>query len=100
MGTTKKTIYSENTLELATIAKAIGHPARVTILQYLFEHTIGSNKFFQSLTGLSKATVSQHLAELLQAHLIETDFINNESIFYLHQHSKNRIELLTKEILR
>lgn len=49
MGTTKIYPYSNQTLQLAQIAKALGHPARITILKYLFENKIATNDIFQGL---------------------------------------------------
>jgi DNA-binding transcriptional ArsR family regulator len=35
MGTTKSELFSKKQVEVAAMAKAIGHPARIAILQYL-----------------------------------------------------------------
>ena len=37
MGATKSDIFTKDQNEIALIAKAIGHPARIAILQYLLE---------------------------------------------------------------
>jgi len=57
--------------ELATLARALGHPARVAILRLLTE---GGECMCGSIVDrlpLSQATVSQHLKVLKQAGLIQ-----------------------------
>ncbi|MCB0704916.1 MAG: winged helix-turn-helix transcriptional regulator [Saprospiraceae bacterium] len=71
MGATKETGYSEGQLQLARLARAIGHPARVAILQELIKQdTCIFGQLVQKLP-LSQPTVSQHLKELKQAGLIK-----------------------------
>lgn len=56
--------FEENQKELARFARAISHPARLAILQYLAEtKTCISGDISDSLP-LSRSTVSQHLKEL------------------------------------
>ncbi len=56
--------FSEQQKELARFARAISHPARLAILQYLAEtRTCISGDISDSLP-LSRSTVSQHLKEL------------------------------------
>ncbi len=57
-------------LELADLAKALGHPARVQILRLLMEkNTCVAGDIFQKLP-LAQSTVSQHLKVLRAAGLI------------------------------
>ncbi|NVK10056.1 MAG: transcriptional regulator, partial [Tenacibaculum sp.] len=37
MGLTKSEIFTEEQNQLATIAKVLGHPARIAIIQHLFK---------------------------------------------------------------
>ncbi len=56
--------------ELASLCKALGHPARVRILRHLAGH---GTCFFGDLSpvvGLSPSTVSQHVTMLKEAGLI------------------------------
>jgi ArsR family transcriptional regulator, arsenate/arsenite/antimonite-responsive transcriptional repressor len=56
--------------ELATICKALGHPARVQLLKYLSAY---GSCYFGSLTDvlpLAASTISQHVSVLKQAGLI------------------------------
>lgn len=66
----KSEIFDENLQELARFARAIAHPARLAILQYLAEtKTCISGDISQNLP-LSRTTVSQHLRELKEMGLI------------------------------
>ena len=59
--------------EMATIAKAMGHPARVQIIEYFMEckpHTVG--EIAAQLT-LAQSTVSEHLRILREANILRTE---------------------------
>jgi DNA-binding transcriptional ArsR family regulator len=62
--------FDESLQELAKFAKAIAHPARLSILKYLAEiQTCISGDISEHLP-LSRTTVSQHLKELKELGLI------------------------------
>lgn len=66
----KSEVFDIQLQELAKFAKAISHPARLAILQYLAEtKTCISGDISDSLP-LSRSTVSQHLKELKEMGLI------------------------------
>jgi predicted transcriptional regulator len=71
MSKTKTEGFSPATLELATILKAMGHPARIAILQFILERQACICGSIVDALPLSQATVSQHLAELKLAGLIK-----------------------------
>ena len=71
MGTTRTEVFSESQNELAEMAKAIGHPARIAILQYLSRQDNCVCGSIVDEIGLAQATVSQHLKALKQAGLIQ-----------------------------
>jgi len=73
MGITKSEIFTDAQNELATIAKVIGHPARVAILQYLFEKNFCVCGDLVNEIGLAQPTISQHLRELKNVGLIKGD---------------------------
>jgi ArsR family transcriptional regulator, arsenate/arsenite/antimonite-responsive transcriptional repressor len=98
MGTTKIYPYSNQTLQLAQIAKALGHPARITILKYLFENKIATNDIFQGITTLNKSTISKHVKELIYADLVYSDYKDFEGNYYLKKDAAHLIEMLVQEI--
>jgi ArsR family transcriptional regulator, arsenate/arsenite/antimonite-responsive transcriptional repressor len=98
MGTTKIYPYSKQTLQLAQIAKALGHPARITMIKYLFENQIATNDTFQALTTLNKSTISKHIKELIHADLVYSDYRDFEGNYYLKLEAGDLIEMLVQEI--
>ena len=71
MGATKTEHYTEQQNQIAVIAKALGHPARIAIIEHLM-------KVNQCICGdlvnklpLAQPTISQHLKELKNAGLIK-----------------------------
>lgn len=67
----KSDVFTQELQELAKFAKAISHPARLAILQYLAEtKTCISGDISDSLP-LSRSTVSQHLNDLKELGLIQ-----------------------------
>jgi len=56
--------------ELALLAKAISHPARLAILQFLAETKTCISGDISDFLPLSRTTVSQHLKELKELGLI------------------------------
>lgn len=81
MGVTKIENYSTGQNELAVLAKALGHPARIAILEYILgvDHCICGDLVEE--LPLSQATVSQHLKALKEAKLIKGN-IEGTSVCY------------------
>ena len=65
------TNYTEHENQLARFAKAMGHPARIAILKFLASQNDCFFGDIHEVLPISKATVSQHLAELKNAGLIQ-----------------------------
>ena len=63
--------YSEEQEKLARFAKAMGHPARMAILQFLASQESCYFGDIHEELPIAKATVSQHLKELKDAGLIQ-----------------------------
>jgi DNA-binding transcriptional ArsR family regulator len=64
MGITKVDLFSARQNELARIAKAFAHPARIAIIEYLLKANACINSDLVQELGLAQATISQHLREL------------------------------------
>ena len=63
--------YTVNQEQVARFAKAMGHPARIAILQFLAKQTQCYFGDIHEELPIAKATVSQHLKELKDAGLIQ-----------------------------
>ncbi len=85
MGTTKFEFYTEEQNELAVLAKAIGHPARIAIIEHLI--SVGSCVCGAIVNELSLAqpTVSQHLKELKNAGIIKGSLEGNAICYCLDE---------------
>lgn len=63
--------YTEEQEKIAQFAKAMGHPARMAILQFLASQDSCYFGVIHEELPIAKATVSQHLKELKEAGLIQ-----------------------------
>ena len=86
-------VYSVKQEQVARFAKAMGHPARIAILQFLAKQTQCYFGDIHEELPIAKATVSQHLKELKglkgQSH---TSLIIN------HLQNYHSFQLLFKEV--
>ena len=71
MGLTKSEIFTEKQNKLATMLKALAHPARIAIIQQLLKAQACVCGDLVDELGLAQATISQHLKELKNAGLIQ-----------------------------
>lgn len=81
MGLTKTEEFTKAQNELALVTKALGHPARIAILQFLMKSKSCVCGEIVDELPLSQSTVSQHLSELKKAGLIKGD-IEGPSVCY------------------
>ena len=63
--------YTTDQEQLARFAKAMGHPARIAILNFLAKQNCCFFGDIHEVLPISKATVSQHLKELKDSGLIQ-----------------------------
>ena len=71
MGISKTDLFTEAQNELAILAKALGHPARIAIIEHLLETKACINGDLVEVLGLSQPTISQHLRELKEIGIIQ-----------------------------
>lgn len=99
MGATKKDQYSSKQLSFALTAKALGHPARIAIIQHLAKQGLSNNYTFMLVTQLAHATVCQHLAVLQQAGIIDETFVYDQHYYFLTDSSTASVIKLKRVIL-
>ncbi|GAB4160932.1 MAG: metalloregulator ArsR/SmtB family transcription factor [Winogradskyella sp.] len=87
MGLTKSEIFSETQNQIASLAKAFAHPARVAILHQLFKSNTCICGDLVEEIGLAQATISQHLRELKSLGLIKGN-IEGTSVCYCIDENK------------
>lgn len=81
MGITKSEIFTEDQNKIASIAKVLGHPARVAILQHIIKTNSCICGELVEEIGLAQPTISQHLKELKRIGLIKGN-IDGTSVCY------------------
>jgi DNA-binding transcriptional ArsR family regulator len=77
MGTSKTEHFTKEQNEIAVLTKALGHPARVAILEHLMSVDACICGEIVNVLPLAQATVSQHLKELKTAGLIKGNIEGN-----------------------
>lgn len=81
MGITKSEIFTKDQNELAKIAKVLGHPARIAIIQHLLKIQSCICGDLVEEIGLAQPTISQHLKELKSIGIIKGN-IEGTSVCY------------------
>src|SRR6187551_1598740 len=71
MGATKTDLFTKKQNTIAAMAKALAHPARIAILQYLVRTNACICGDLVEELGLAQPTISQHLKELKGIGLIQ-----------------------------
>jgi len=71
MGVTRADIFTDSQNQIAAIAKVLGHPARIAILQHVAatKGCVCGDLVLE--IGLAQATISQHLKELKNIGIIQ-----------------------------
>jgi DNA-binding transcriptional ArsR family regulator len=92
MGATKTEHYSDYQNTIAKIAKALGHPARVTIIEYLSKTNACICGDIVNELPLAQPTVSQHLKELKNAGIIKGEIEGNAICYCIDERT---IEIIT-----
>ena len=99
MGVTKSEIFTDQQNQVSTFAKAFAHPARVAILEHLFNlNTCICGDLVEEI-GLAQATISQHLKELKNLGLIKGDVDGTKVCYCIHQENWNKMKSVMNTFL-
>ena len=85
MGSTKSEHFTAEQNEMAVLAKAMGHPARIAIMEYLLSVDTCICGDIVNELPLAQATVSQHLKELKKAGLIQGTIEGNAICYCVNE---------------
>ncbi len=80
-------IYTYDQEHLARIAKALAHPARIAIMNFLARQESCFFGEIHEVLPIAKATVSQHLTELKSAGLIQGEIIQPKVRYCINRES-------------
>jgi ArsR family transcriptional regulator len=92
MGATKTENFTDEQNELAILTKALGHPARIAIIEYLIKVESCICGDIVNELPLSQPTISQHLKELKNAGLIKGNFEGNTICYCLNEAGFDKIK--------
>ncbi len=98
MGITKTNLFSTEQNELAAIAKAFAHPARIAIIQHLLRANACINSDLVQELGLAQATVSQHLRELKSVGIIQGTIEGTRMNYCIHTKRWKEIQVLFQHL--
>ncbi len=92
MGITKSEHFTEEQNQLANTLKALGHPARIAIIEYLMEKQTCICGDIVNELPLSQPTISQHLKELKNVNIIQGSIEGNSICYCLNVETFQKIE--------
>jgi DNA-binding transcriptional ArsR family regulator len=99
MGLTKSEIFTEEQNEIATIAKVLGHPARIAILEFLIDLKSCVCGDFVKDIGLAQPTISQHLKELKKVGLIKGKIEGTRVCYCIDQENWTKVKNVFSQFL-
>jgi len=92
MGATKTEHFTDEQNAIATLAKALGHPARVAIIEYLMKVDTCICGDIVNELPLAQPTVSQHLKELKNAGLIKGSVEGNAICYCIDEKALTKLQ--------
>lgn len=92
MGATKTEHFTDKQNAIATLAKALGHPARVAIIEYLMKVDTCICGDIVNELPLAQPTVSQHLKELKNAGLIKGSIEGNAICYCINEKALAKLQ--------
>ncbi len=92
MGATKTEHFTDKHNSIATLAKALGHPARVAIIEYLLSVESCICGDIVNKLPLAQPTVSQHLKELKNAGLIKGSIEGNAVCYCIDEKTITKLQ--------
>jgi ArsR family transcriptional regulator, arsenate/arsenite/antimonite-responsive transcriptional repressor len=91
MGTTKTEHFTDKQNEVALLTKALGHPARIAIMEYLMNVDTCICGDIVNVLPLAQPTVSQHLKELKNVGLIKGNIEGNAICYCINEKSIEKL---------
>ena len=92
MGATKTDHFTDKQNAIATLAKALGHPARIAIIEYLLKVDTCICGDIVNELPLAQPTVSQHLKELKNAGLIKGEIEGNSICYCIDENAFQKLQ--------
>lgn len=99
MGATKTEHFTDRQNSIATLTKAMGHPARVAIIEYLLKVNACICGDIVEELPLAQPTVSQHLKELKNAGLIKGNVEGNAICYCIDESGMEKLQQYFADIM-
>lgn len=99
MGISKSDFFTKEQNEFATLFKALSHPARIAIIQYLLSVDSCICSDIVNELPLAQPTISQHLKELKNANIIQGTIEGKSICYCLNPNTFQKIKLYSGGIL-
>ncbi|MCY1663012.1 MULTISPECIES: ArsR/SmtB family transcription factor [Chryseobacterium] len=99
MGATKTDFFTDEQNRIATIAKALGHPARIAIIEYLLKVNECICGDIVNELPLAQPTVSQHLKELKNAGLIKGNIEGNSICYCIDENAFEVLNVFFSKVI-
>ena len=93
MGISKSENFSERENEMAALLKALAHPARIAIVEYLLSVDSCICGDIVNHLPLAQPTVSQHLKELKNAEIIQGTIEGTAICYCINENTLKKIQL-------
>lgn len=94
MGASKSNHFTDEQNEIALTFKALGHPARIAIVQHILETKSCICGDLVEKFPLSQATISQHLKELKGANIIQGTIEGNSICYCLNPETLDKMNAI------
>lgn len=92
MGITKTEGFSTEINKMSEVLKALGHPARLAIIEYLIASPSCICGDIVDVLPLAQSTVSKHLSELKKVNLIQGNISGNNICYCLNQETWQQVQ--------
>lgn len=92
MGASKTDFFTDKQNGIATLIKALGHPARIAIIEYLVKVDTCICGDIVNELPLAQPTISQHLKELKNAGLIKGNVEGNAICYCIDEKAITKLQ--------
>ena len=100
MGATKNHIFTDQQNKIATLAKALGHPARIAIIQEILAQKACICGDLSDSIQLAQPTVSQHLKELREAGIIQGSIEGRSICYCINPKTSDTIKAMINDLFQ
>lgn len=92
MGITKTDFFTDQQNQMATTIKALGHPARIAIIEHLLKVNTCICSDIVNELPLAQPTISQHLKELKNVGLIKGNIEGNAICYCIDEKTIEKLQ--------